>query len=200
MCLLLEAARAWAQLEKTEYRVIAGRGKQTVQINLAFDFADFPHLAGMQYAKDVDFGLRPAEYYGERLIPALFDGRMDGKRITRGRNWPKIEGRLRAIIGLKDTLESDFTLAYFDPGRVRANSRIDADFIIRNNDSGETYFIFIDAGEAQRHYCKSAFAKTYIDYMQNQALLKVLKKERLEAGQTELLFRHKNYKEPCVQL
>lgn len=195
MCLLLEAARAWVKLERTEYRIIAGRGKQTVRINLGFAFADFPHLAGMQYAKDVDFGLRPAEYYGERLIPALLDGRMDGQRITRGRNWAKIESRLRAIIGLKDTLESDFTLAYFDPRRVCANSRIDADFIIRNNDSGETYFVFIDEGEAQRHYCKSAFARTDIDYMQNQALLKVLQKEKLEGGRAELLFRHKNYKE-----
>ena len=195
MCLLVKAAREWERLSKTEYHIVAGRRGKAVTIRLGFDFADFPHLSGMQYARDVDFGIRTSEYYGEKLIPALLSGRMDGSRIESGRNWEKIKGRLDAIIGLKETLEGDFLIAYFDPQKVRANSRIDADFVIKNERSGETYFVFIDERDEQRHYCKSAFAKENVDYMENQSMLTVLKKEKTENGETKVLYRHPNFRE-----
>ena len=103
---------------------------------------------------------------------------MDGRRIENGRNWERIKGRLDAIIGLKETLEGDFLIAQFNPQKVRGNSQIDADFIIKNERSGETYFVFIDEKDEQQHYCKSAFAKENTDYMENQSMLTVLKKRK----------------------
>ena len=79
MSLFLEAAQAWQQLMQTEYRITAVRRRKIDRFCLHFDPADFPHLAGMQYAKDVDFGLRPTEYYGEKLLLAL--GRSRRKRF-----------------------------------------------------------------------------------------------------------------------
>lgn len=193
MCLLTEAAREWAQLCKTEYHIIAGRSGKAVPIRLEFDFADFPHLSGMQYARDVDFGIRASEYYGPKLVPALLSGKMDGRKMESSRNWGKIKGRLDAIIGLKETLEGSFLIAYFDSRKVRANSRIEADYIIKNERSGETYFVFIDEESGRRHYCKSAFAKENIDYMENQSRLTVLLKEKTENGETTLLYKHPNF-------
>ena len=141
------------------------------------------------------FGIRISEYYGEKLIPALLNGRMDGRRIENGRNWERIKGRLDAIIGLKETLEGDFLIAQFNAQKVRGNSRIDADFIIKNERSGETYFVFIDEKDEYQHYCKSAFAKENVDYMENQSMLTVLKKEKIENGETVVLYRHPNFKE-----
>lgn len=195
MCLFLKAAQAWQILTQTEYRITAGRKGKAVSFRLDFDFADFPHLAGMQYAQDADFGLRPSEYYGEKLVPALLSGKMDASRIEKSRNWEKIKGRLNAIIGLQQTLDSDFSIALFDPSRVHTNSKIDADYVIKNLDSGETYFVFIDEDKAHRHYCKSAFTKTNIDYMKNQPLLTVLKKEKIENGSSRVLYQHPNFKE-----
>ena len=195
MCLLVKAAQEWERLSKIEYYIVAGRRGKAVTIRLGFDLADFPHLSGMQYARDVDFGIRPSEYYGEKLIPALLSGRMDGRRIECGRNWERISGRLDAIIGLKETLEGNFLIAHFNPRKVRTNSNIDADFIIKNERSGETYFVLIDEKDGQRHYCKSAFAKENVDYMENQSMLTVLKKEKTENGETKVLYRHPNFKE-----
>ena len=63
MCLLREAAHAWQQLTGTEYRITVGRRGKKSSFALSFSFADFPHVAGMQYAQDVDFGLRPSIAY-----------------------------------------------------------------------------------------------------------------------------------------
>lgn len=195
MCLFLKAAQAWQRLTQTEYRITAGRKGKSVSFRLGFDLADFPHLAGMQYAQDADFGLRPSEYYGEKLVPALLGGKMDGHRIEGSRNWEKIKGRLNAVISLQQTLDSEFSIAHFDPARVHTNSKIDADYVIKNQDSGETYFVFVDENKEHRHYCKSAFTKSNIDYMQNQVLLTVLKKEKIENGSSRLLYQHPNFKE-----
>lgn len=194
MCLLTEAARRWEQLSKTEYHIIAAKSGKAVSIHLKFDLEDFPHLSGMQYARDVDFGMRASEYYGRKLVPVLLSGKMDGRKIESSRNWKMIRGRLDAIIGLKETLEGDFLIAFFNNQKVRANSRIDAKFIIKNERSGEIYFVFIDERDG-RHYCKSAFAKENTDYMENQSRLTVLKKEKIESGESKVLYRHPRFKE-----
>lgn len=195
MSLFLEAAQAWQQLMQTEYRITAVRRGKIDRFCLHFDPADFPHLAGMQYAKDVDFGLRPTEYYGEKLLFALLRGKMDGSRIEKSRSWEKISGRLRAIIRLEQTLESDFLLARFDPGRVYCGSKINADFVIQNRDSQEIFFVFIDKSNESRYYCKSAFQKAGVDYIQNQSILTVLKKEKWGTGAWQVLYRHPHLRE-----
>lgn len=193
MCLLRRAAEAWQSLVETEYEIIAGRKGKTYIIKLEFDCADFPHLAGMQYARDVDFGLNESEYYGEKLVKVLLNGKLDGCKIEKSRRWPKIRGRLKAIINLQNTLDTEFELANFDPGKVRTGSKIDAEYVIKNLDSGETYFVFVDEDDAHRQYCKSAFAQENVDYMCNQARLVVLKVTKIEQGVEKTLFVHPNY-------
>ena len=51
----------------------------------------------------------------------------------------------------------------------------------------------IDKGKEQRYYCKSAFEKTTVDYLENQAILTMLKKEKIVDGSVTLLFQHPNY-------
>ena len=50
--------------------------------------------------------------------------------------------------------------------------------------SGKVYLI---------SYCKSAFEKTTVDYLENQAILTMLKKEKIVDGSGTLLFQHPNY-------
>ena len=198
MCLLLEAAKSWQQLTKIRYYISAGRKGKLSQFRLEFDNADFPHLAGMQYAQDVDFGLHFSEYYGDKLVPALLSGKMDGSKIEKSRSWGKIKGRLQAIINLQQTLESDFSIALFDP--TKSNSKINALYVIKNNISGETYFVFIDKDNGYRHYCKSAFAQNSIDYTKNQPLLTRLKVDKFDNGNRQLIYQHPNFKEDTADI
>ena len=131
MCLLREAAHAWQQLTGTEYRITVGRRGKKSSFALSFSFADFPHVAGMQYAQDVDFGLRPSEYYGERLIPSILSGKLEAANMERSRNWLRIKGRLNAIIHLQETLDTEFLIARFRPNLVRIHCKIDAEYIIK---------------------------------------------------------------------
>lgn len=86
MDLLLDAAKAWDALTSVIYRIEIGRKGKHSSIELAFDLSDFPHLAGMQYAKDVSFSLRPAQYYGSKLVPVLLSGTMDDSLITKSQS------------------------------------------------------------------------------------------------------------------
>ena len=61
MGILLDAATAWDALKDTTYTIELGRKNKQYSICLSFETADFHHLAGMQYVKDVDFGMRPSE-------------------------------------------------------------------------------------------------------------------------------------------
>ena len=72
--------------------------------------------------------------------------------------------------------------------------------MIQNANTGEIFFVFLDKDQSQRYYCKSAFAKTNVDYMKNQTLLTVLEKEKYIDGTWELLFRHPNYVREPVEI
>lgn len=72
MGLLLDAAAAWSGLYNTTYDLLLGRRETwTASLSLGFAPEDFPHLAGMQYAGDIDFGLSRAEIYGGKLVGKL---------------------------------------------------------------------------------------------------------------------------------
>ena len=197
MGLFLEAARAWAELCETSYLIELGHRGQQFSVNLSFDAGDLPHLAGMQYAKDVDFGLRPAEYYGANLVGALLSGKLDEKRILGARSWSRIVGRLKANISLQKTLSGSFIITMFNPNKVRNSCRIEAEYVIKNTVSGETFFVFLDK-ESSRYYCKSAFQSEYTDYTRFQTPLTVLHVVKRTPAGDEQLYRHPNYREQGI--
>lgn len=195
MGLFFDAACAWDELCRISYSIELGyRGKQ-LNVNLTFEPGDLPHLAGMQYTKDVDFGLRRAEYYGVNLISAVLSGKLDESRIYSARAWPRIEGRLKAIVNLQQTLSGNFNIAKFNPKKVQGACNINAEYVIKNADSGETFFVFLDS-EKDRYYCKSAFQSEFTDYMRFQTPLTVLKVSKQDGMGSEVLYRHPNFKEP----
>lgn len=192
MGILLDAARAWNDLCKVAYQVVLGKKGSAYTLELTFEAADFPHLAGMQYARDVDFGLRQAQFYGEKLIPAILSGKLEEARLCKARDWLRIEGRLKAIVRLQLTLEGPFTVARFDPRRVRGFCRIQAEYVMKNTVSGETFFVFLDRGR-DRYYCKSAFQSNELDYLENQSVMTVLEVTRRSGRESVLLRRHPGY-------
>lgn len=192
MGLFLNAAAAWKELSDTQYILDLGKKGKLDRVTLSFLDEDFPHLAGMQYAKDVDFGLDRAEYYGERLIPALLNQYMDGSKIEKSRNWDRISGRLTAIINLQNTLDNTFTIVSFNKEKVRGYSRIDAKFAIKSSISDEVFFVFLDE-KSGRYYCKSAFKKEQVDYVENQSALTVLQKIKIVNGESIILSKHPRY-------
>lgn len=194
MGLFLDAANAWNDLNCVSYIIDIARKGNKKQIQLFFDNEDFPHLAGMQYAQDVDFGIRKAEYYGEKLVPALLSKRIEDSKIEESRNWNKIQRRLMAITNLQNTLDSDFKIVSFDKRKVRGFCQIDALFLIQNTTSEEIYFVFLD-DRCGRYYCKSAFGKEKTNYMENQSPMTVLQKIKIVDSNASVLFKKSGYNE-----
>lgn len=192
MGLFLDAAVAWNDLCDTHYIFDLARKGQLNRVELSFLNEDFPHLAGMQYAKDVDFGIRQAEYYGERLVPALLSNYMDDSKIETSRNWERISSRLTAIVNLQHTLDNEFIVVLFSKAKVRGFCQIDAKFAIKNTVSGEVFFIFLDE-KSGRYYCKSAFKKELIDYAENQSAMTVLQKIKIVGSNSAILFTRPGY-------
>ncbi|MBQ8788219.1 MAG: hypothetical protein IJZ58_01725 [Oscillospiraceae bacterium] len=175
MGLFLDAAKAWEILKDISYEFDVTRKGKLVRIELFFFEEDFPHIAGMQYAKDVDFGVRSAEYYGEKLIPALINKKIDDMEIEKSKNWNKISGRLSAIINLQNILDGEFEIVSFDNRKVDVYSKIDAKFAIKSTASSDIFFVFLDE-RTGKYYCRSAFKKEKTDYMKNQATQTILRK------------------------
>lgn len=191
MCLLRKAEEAWEKLLNFRYDMVFGRKKKSYVVSLSFERYDFPHLVGMQYANDVDFKINSAEYYGEKLITAILSGRLDPKRIEKSKNWDRIQKRLQVLVNLQDTLENGFSFFLFSKAKVPRYSKIDAEYLIRNNHSGEMFFVFLDK-ESGRYFCKSAFGSE-MDYSRNQTPLTLLYKCRVEGENKEVLFQHPKY-------
>ncbi|MBP3359904.1 MAG: hypothetical protein J6N52_03550 [Clostridia bacterium] len=192
MGLFLDAAKAWSDLHNISYILDMARSGKLTRIDLSFLDDDFPHLAGMQYARDVDFGIRKAEYYGDRLIPALLDKRLDDSKIEKSRNWDKISGRLTAIVNLQNTLDNEFSIVSFNKSKVRAFSQIEAKFAIKSIISENIYFVFLDE-RSGRYYCKSAFRKEFTDYMENQSPMSLLQKIKILNNIPQTLFIKPGY-------
>ncbi len=192
MGLFLDAAIAWNQLQDITYILDIGRKGKLYRIFLTFLPEDFPHLAGMQYANDVDFRLHRAEYYGARLIPALLNKQLADGKIEESRHWEKIAGRLTAILHLQDTLDKPFTITAFSKAKVRPYSQIDAKFVIKSSVSEDIFFVFLDE-RSGRYYCKSAFRKENTDYMENQSPMTILQKTKIDKGLSHILFTKPGY-------
>lgn len=192
MGLFLDAAIAWSSLHNVNYILDIARKGKLERIELSFLDEDFAHLAGMQYAKDIDFGIRKSEYYGENLIPALLNKRMDDTKIELSRNWNRISGRLTAIINLQKALDGEFIIVSFNKLKVRGYSQIDAKFAIKSMISGDVYFVFLDE-RSGRYYCKSAFRKENTDYSENQSVMTLLQKTKIVDDVITVLYTRDGY-------
>lgn len=61
-----------------------------------------------------------------------------------------------------------------------------------NTVSSEVFFIFLDK-KSGRYYCKSAFKKEFIDYVENQSIMAVLQKTKIVGGSPAILFTRSGY-------
>lgn len=197
MGLLYDAAIAWSRLHDTIYDFHLGRkGKSLDVISLDFCPEAFPHLAGMQYAADIDFGLNRAEIYGGKFVSKIINKEVNDELIEKAADWePKIRSRLEGIIALENALDNEFLIYRFDAKRVPHGSNIAAKYVIKDLHTGVTFFIFVDEG-GTRWFCRSLFQLNIADYTENQARVTVLKKRKRKNKEVVFDYTHRNYRPP----
>ena len=193
MGLLRDAAAAWYNLHHKSYSILMGHKKDSIRLLLIFRPEDFPHLAGMQYTEDIDFGMRRDELRGKKLLRWLLNDTLDDSLIEKAREWERIRGRLESIIRLEATLDGDFEIYRFSAKRLPISTKIKANYVIRNQANGDTFFVFLDE-EQGVGFCKSTFRSAGIDFTFNQARLTVLVKEKFQGEDLLFSYTHPHYK------
>ena len=108
----------------------------------------------------------------------MLSGQIRSESGLKNRRTDRIQKRLQVLVNLQDTLENGFSFFLFSKAKVPRYSKIDAEYLIRNNHSGEMFFVFLDK-ESGRYFCKSAFGSE-MDYSRNQTPLTLLYKCRVE--------------------
>ena len=150
---LYQAAAVWKELTEYCYIITYGYKKQLNTISLTFSLADFPHLAGFQYLRDLSL----PRYNPTKLVDIILDKKITYGQISKGIQYENlVNPRLESLIRLKDILEKDFKIFYFMPHKYPFTTMIKADYL-----------------------CCSAFTKGSRDYEANQPSRTILKKERL---------------------
>lgn len=194
MSLYIDAASAWKRLTPVRYSFWLGRKGTAYNIELAFEQGDFPHLAGIQYAKDIDLPMSPNEYFRKECFNHSPSTEFEDSILEKGRHWEsKIKWRLTAIAKLEKALDSNFQIYHFNNNKLPFFSQIDAKFVIKCPDDGLVFFLFLDE-RSGNYYCKSVFYNQTLNFSANQSRLTVLKKEKRVGDETQTLYINPNYK------
>lgn len=168
---LYEAAKAWEELTAYRYRITHKSG----EILLGFDKAEFYHLAGFQYLNDI---VLPIRWSRPKTIQIVLDGKITDRHISKSKNYAMIQERLKAIIKLKEVLDSTFRLYRFNPSALPFYTKITAHNLI-TADIGDVVFLFTDNMEDGTAYARSIFLKSEDrDFTQRQKELKIIDVKR----------------------
>ena len=184
MALLLEAAAAWAKLLDTSYQFTYGKKRTLFEIALSFSADQFYHLSGFQYINDIDFQIPIRK---ETFFCKLLSSEIDVTSVEASAVWPDIEGRMKALVRLEDILDSDFSLFRFNPKVLRFHSDIPANFLIKNDATGDVVFLFVD-GPLHESFCRSIFTQSNCNYAENQSRLSLLKKVKVNSAEMTVFF------------
>lgn len=188
--ILFQAAEAWMDLTQYRYIFTYGYKNKLYTITLGFTPSDFPHLAGFQYMKDI----AAPRFSPNKLLKKILDGTVDTAPFLRAAQFENdVVPRLHAIMRLKESLDSEFTLFKYMSQFYSFCTNIKANYLISSH-IDNTDFIFIinsqNGSAAIEYTCCSIFEKTRRNFEEGQRERTLLKKERvhISTNQTDILY------------
>lgn len=140
MDLLQQAATAWKELTAYTYRITYGKSGVLHEIVLKFELAEFYHLAGFQYLKDIAL---PVRFSHTKTVDVILSGKLTESDIAKSENYAQIQERLTAITKLKSALDTAFKVYHFNPNSLPFFTRITAKNLI-SAEYGDVVFLFTD--------------------------------------------------------
>ncbi len=189
--ILFQAAEAWMELTNYRYIFTYGYKNKLYTITLGFAPSDFPHLAGFQYMKDIAAMPRVSP---NKLLQKILDGAVDTEPFLRATKFDGyVAPRLRAIMRLKESLDTEFSLYKYMPRFYSFYTNIKADYLISSH-IDNTDFIFIinsnNGFSSVEYTCCSIFEQNERNYVEGQRERILLKKERIffPLNKTDILY------------
>ena len=180
MNLLQQSAKAWKEIIEYQYLFTYGYKKHLYQISLTFSLADFPHLAGFQYMKDISL----PNYSSSQIADKILESKILFEKVQKASKYTDmIEPRLKALVHLKESLDNEFNLYSYMPRMYPFSTSIKADYLISSHFNINNFIFIVKANNQSdityEFLCCSIFEKGNRNYETNQRPRKLMKKERI---------------------
>lgn len=196
MDLLFQAATSWDALTQTIYRLIYGKKKNLISVDIVFRDDDFFHMAGFQYLKDIRLSV---QFPKKKAIHLILASEIKETDINKSANFLElIKPRLEAIIQLERMLDNNFTSYVFNTNSLPFHTKINADFLLSGNEKSDLVFLFTKKEiENGQYVCSSGFTFGERDFRKNQKSIVLLKKEKVQllTGELNVLYISNTYQE-----
>ncbi len=186
--ILYTVAITWKELMNYHYIITYGYKKQLYKISLAFEAEDFAHLIGVQYLKDIAF----PRYNAKKLLEKVLEHKISESMFLKSRNYKtKILPRLEALLNLQEILDNDFLLYSYFPDFYPFTTMIKADYLISSHIHPRRFIFIIKINQFNKgnveYHCCSSFIKENRDYEINQRRRTILKKEKVNIKNNEMI-------------
>lgn len=162
---VLTAAQEFQKLldYKYEFIVVKNRNSEPLKLTLTFSKSDFFHLCGFQYLDD----LRHLNTNTGVVFDEIINGnsQYSDSMFESSVYYSKIEDRvqllekLETLLDNKDNVNRSHRILKFNRN-ANNNSRIEADFIIRDESDNLRNYFLIDKNNNGQYYGRSCFART----------------------------------------
>lgn len=170
--MLLTAAKKYQSLIGSKLVVTVGRKGKQEEIIIAFEAADFCHLAGLHKLKDIQ-ALKG--YNTSTILERILNQKLTNEMIIKSSFYGQIEERLKIVSEFPEVLKNDKVIWKFNKVRANAWSKIPWDYLIDYKVQERETYIFLKSNNHSRYFCISAFNRGKMDYTKMQIRMTVLK-------------------------
>lgn len=124
---IYDCVNFFCPLLDTEYHLILGRKRVTVELGICFDKKDCFHLMGLQYLTDMPNLSRNRE----KIFDEIREKKITQKQVEASDHYNKIAERIDLFPYLEDLLDSNDTIFKYNE-KMNAFSMIQADYLMKN--------------------------------------------------------------------
>ena len=198
-----DCVNAFLSLLNTQYEIVLGRKGVAVTLRITFDKKDCFHLMGLQYLID-----RPElNRDREKIFDKILMGDITTNRVESSDFYERIKERIDYLPLLEMLLDSNETVFKYNK-KANIYSKIEADFLMKNNMENRNLYLFLSQGKNDNYYCRSFFPEERKDYTKNQALWTMLYKKKCNmiTGKEIILYdklttsnKHKSLEERAME-
>lgn len=175
-----DAAKSYNKIGNYNYEfiIVKNRNSPKIKITLNFDKSKFYHLCGLHDLKIKSIQSEARENVFDKIVKGIYkDDLFQGNK-----NFSQIEDRVATLIRLEEMLDSNDTVFKFNSQMRQKGTKIQCDYIIKNNKDKRNYFYLISEGNEGKFFGRSCFNRNDTskdDYSIGHTYCNVLYKAKL---------------------
>lgn len=169
------AALVFQGLLNVKYKIVLGKKGRLTEFCIDFEKADFFHLVGLQYLKDLPQLKKNRELIFDKIVA----DEITTCDISKSQFYKDIEQRIKDFALFENLLDSNELVFKYSKNRS-SFSNIKAEYFLKTLFDNRTNYIFIDSSNGRENkLCVSFFFNDCNNYAENQITMTLLYKEKV---------------------